>query len=88
MFTLWLFALTLLIPKPRCSKKKLTLCLEGKVVGQVSALVVSAQEKQGVGIPNLEGPQVQDTLKPTQLWRQKSQIMFSNIYRKREKNVG
>lgn len=35
---------------------------EGEVVGQMSALVVAAEQPQRVGIPNLEGPQVQHTL--------------------------
>jgi hypothetical protein len=30
--------------------------LEGKVVGQMAALVVSSKQPEGVGVPDLEGP--------------------------------
>src|SRR5262245_1952497 len=34
--------------------------LESEVVGQMPALVVSAEQPKGVGIPDLESPQVQN----------------------------
>jgi hypothetical protein len=37
----------------------LALCLEGEVVGQVTTLVVSAEEEEGVRVPDLEGPKVE-----------------------------
>jgi hypothetical protein len=37
---------------------QLTLKLEGEVVGQMPALVVTSQQPKGVGVPDLEGPQV------------------------------
>jgi hypothetical protein len=36
--------------------------LEGEIVGQVAAFVVASQEEQGVGVPHLQGPQVQHAL--------------------------
>lgn len=36
--------------------------LEGEIVCQMPALMISSQEPQGVGIPNLEGPEVEHTL--------------------------
>lgn len=36
--------------------------LEGEIVGQVAAFMVASQEEQGVGVPHLQGPQVQHTL--------------------------
>jgi hypothetical protein len=36
--------------------------LEGEIVGQVAAFMVASQEEQGVGVPHLQGPQVQYTL--------------------------
>lgn len=36
--------------------------LEGEVIGQMPALVVSAEQPERVGVPDLQGPQVQDTL--------------------------
>ena len=36
--------------------------LEGEVVGQMPALVVSAKQPERIGIPDLQRPQVQDTL--------------------------
>lgn len=41
----------------------LTLGLEREVICQVSALVISAQQEQGVGVPDLERPEVKDALK-------------------------
>lgn len=40
----------------------LALELEGKVICQVTALVVPAEKEEGIGVPNLEGPQVENTL--------------------------
>ena len=40
----------------------LTFELEGEIVCQMPALMISSQEPQGVGIPNLEGPEVEHTL--------------------------
>lgn len=40
----------------------LALELEGEVIGQVAALVVAAQQPEGLGIVDLERPQVQDAL--------------------------
>lgn len=40
----------------------LALELECEVVSQVSALVVAAQQPERVGVPDLQRPQVQDTL--------------------------
>jgi hypothetical protein len=42
--------------------EQLTFQLEGEVVGQMSALVVSSEEEQRVGIPHLQRPQVEHTL--------------------------
>jgi hypothetical protein len=36
--------------------------LESEVVGQVAALVVTTEQPQGVGIVNLERPQIQNAL--------------------------
>ena len=54
----------------RCQKKILreinlkilTLLLERKVLGEVTALVVAAEQEQRGGVADLEGPQVEDTL--------------------------
>jgi hypothetical protein len=35
---------------------------EGEVVCQMAAFVVSTEEEKGVGIPNLECPEIQNTL--------------------------
>ena len=40
----------------------LALQLESKVISQMTALVVSAQQPQCVGIPDLQGPEVQNAL--------------------------
>jgi len=40
----------------------LTLCFESKVVCQMSALMVSTEQEQRVGIPDLQGPEIQDAL--------------------------
>ena len=40
----------------------LALKLEGEVVGQMATLVVTTHEPEGVGVPNLEGPEVENTL--------------------------
>jgi hypothetical protein len=37
--------------------------LEGEVVGQMAAFVVATKEPQGVGIPNLQRPQIQNALR-------------------------
>ena len=37
--------------------------LEGEVVGQVPALVVSAEEEEGLGVPYFQRPQVQHALR-------------------------
>jgi hypothetical protein len=39
-----------------------TLELEGEVVGQMAALVVTAQQEEGIGVVDLETPEVQNTL--------------------------
>ena len=36
--------------------------LEGEVVGQMTAFVISSQQPQRIGIPNLERPEVQYAL--------------------------
>jgi hypothetical protein len=40
----------------------LALDLEREVIGQVPALVVSTEEEERVGVPDLEGPQIEHTL--------------------------
>ena len=40
----------------------LALKLEGEVVGQMATLVITTHEPEGVGVPNLEGPKVENTL--------------------------
>ena len=40
----------------------LALELKRKVIGQVPALVISAEEEERVRVPNLERPQVEHTL--------------------------
>lgn len=40
----------------------LALKLEGEVVGQMATLVITTHEPEGVGVPNLEGPEVENTL--------------------------
>ena len=40
----------------------LALQLEGKVICQMSALVVAAQKPEGVWIPDLQAPDIQHTL--------------------------
>jgi hypothetical protein len=40
----------------------LALDLEREVIGQVPALVVSTEEEERVGVPNLESPQIEHTL--------------------------
>ena len=37
--------------------------LEREVVGEMTALVVSSKEKDGIGVVDLEGPEVEDTLR-------------------------
>ena len=39
-----------------------TLELESEVVGQMPALVVAPQKPESIRIPDLEGPQIQNTL--------------------------
>jgi hypothetical protein len=41
----------------------LTLELKRKVVGQVPALMISAEEEERVWVPNLESPQIEYTLR-------------------------
>ena len=41
----------------------LTFELECEVVGQMAALVVSSEKPEGVGVPDLQRPEVQDTLR-------------------------
>ena len=41
----------------------LALKLEGEVVGQMATLVVTTHEPEGVGVPDLEGPEVENTLR-------------------------
>jgi hypothetical protein len=36
--------------------------LEGEVVGQMPALVISSKQPQRVGVPDLQRPQIQDAL--------------------------
>lgn len=36
--------------------------LEGEVVGKVAALMVAPEQPEGVGIPDLERPEVEDAL--------------------------
>jgi hypothetical protein len=36
---------------------------EGEVVGQMAALVVSSKKPEGVGVPDLQGPEVQNALR-------------------------
>lgn len=40
----------------------LALQLKGEVIGQVATLVIAAEKPQGVGVVDLEGPEVKDTL--------------------------
>ena len=40
----------------------LTFELEGEVVRQVTALMVTTEEEQSIGVPYFEGPEVQYTL--------------------------
>ena len=40
----------------------LTLELEGEVVCEMATLVVSSQQPERVGVPDLQGPEVEDTL--------------------------
>ena len=47
---------------PKIEDAFLTFELEGEVVGEVTALVVASEEKEGVWVPDLERPQVQHTL--------------------------
>ena len=39
-----------------------TFQLEGEVIGQVSTFMIASEKPQRVGIPDLERPQVEDTL--------------------------
>lgn len=41
---------------------QLTLKLEGEVVSQVPAFMIASQKEDGIGVPDLERPQVEDTL--------------------------
>ena len=41
---------------------RLTLELEGEVVGQVATLVIPAQEEDRIGIPYFERPEIEYTL--------------------------
>ncbi len=36
--------------------------LEGEVVGEMAAFVIASEEPESVGVPDLEGPQVEDAL--------------------------
>lgn len=36
--------------------------LEREVVGEMSAFVVSAKQPEGVGVPNLQRPKIEDAL--------------------------
>ena len=49
-------------PERKRVRGGLTFELEGKVVGQVAALVIAPQEEERVGVPHLERPEVQDAL--------------------------
>lgn len=46
----------------------LALKLEGEVVGQMATLVVTTHKPEGVGVPNLEGPEVENTLHVMSDW--------------------
>ena len=47
----------------------LALELEGEVIGQMATLVVTTHEPEGVGVPNLETPEVENTLHVMSDWR-------------------
>jgi hypothetical protein len=49
--------------------------LEGEVISQVTAFVVATKEPQGVGIPDLQRPQIQDALRHVSA----SQILRSTV---------
>ena len=38
--------------------------LECEVVCQMPTLVIASQEPEGIRVPNLKGPEIQDTLGP------------------------
>jgi hypothetical protein len=47
----------------------LALQLEGKVIGQMATLVVATHEPESVGVPDLESPEVENTLHIMSDWR-------------------
>jgi hypothetical protein len=47
----------------------LALQLEGKVIGQMATLVVTTHEPESVGVPDLESPEVENTLHIMSDWR-------------------
>lgn len=51
----------------------LALELEGEVVGEMAAFVVASEEEEGVGVPDLEGPEIQNALRSRERQRPPSQ---------------
>jgi hypothetical protein len=47
----------------------LALQLEGEVIGQMATLVVTTHEPESVGVPDLESPEVENTLYIMSDWR-------------------
>lgn len=46
----------------RVAATELTLLFKGKILCEMSALVVASEEEERVGVVDLQGPQVQHTL--------------------------
>ena len=43
-------------------RRRRTFEFEGKVIGEMSTFVISSQEEEGVGVPDLERPEVKYAL--------------------------
>jgi hypothetical protein len=44
-------------------RRGLTFKLESEVICQVATFMITSQQKQRIGVPNLEGPQIKNALK-------------------------
>jgi len=49
--------------RKRKRKERRTFCLEGEVICQVAALVISPEQEEGRGIPHLDGVEVENHLR-------------------------
>ena len=47
--------------------RRLTFELESEVIGKVTTFVVTSKKEQGIGVPDLQAPQIEYTLQPSKL---------------------